>query len=217
MKKIIIADDHKIILDGLITLLENEKDIEVIATALTGEEALALIDKHDEIDILVLDINMPEMDGIEVTEQVKSRYPEIKILILSMYKRSEFIKNLIKAGADGYILKNAGKNAFLEAINTLFIGERYFGKDVLDAMLDSYQNNKEEEKLEIIELSKREKDVVQLITQEMSTTEIADKLNLSIHTINSHRKRILDKLDVKNTAGIFRYAIRTGIIKDFEL
>ena len=217
MKKIIIADDHQIILDGLETLLENQDDIEILATASTGKQVLELIDQHDEIDILVLDINMPLVDGIEVTKQLKSRYPEIKILILSMYKRSEFIKNLIKAGADGYILKNAGRAAFLEAINTLYSGERYFSKEVLDVMLDSYQEKGEKEQLEIIELSEREKEVVRLIAQEMSTAEIAESLHVSVHTINSHRKNILYKLDVKNTTGIYKYALRSGIVKGFEL
>lgn len=217
MKKIIIADDHELILDGLISLLDGEEGFSIVGTAINGVELLELIEKAEEVDVLVLDINMPEKDGIEVTKEVKEKYPEIKIIILSMYKRSEFIKNLLKAGADGYILKNSGKETLVEAINTVHAGERYFSKEVLDTMMDSYTEERADRDLAIVELSEREKEVVRLIVQEKSTAEIADELYLSSHTINSHRKNILNKLGVKNTAGIFRYAIQTGIVKGFDL
>ena len=215
--KIIIADDHKMVLDGLCALLENEESIEILTTAGNGEEVLKLVEQNTEIDLLVLDINMPIVDGIDVTKAIKAKYPEIKVLILSMYKKSEFIKHLVKAGADGYILKNSGRIILLEAINSLMRGERYYGKDILDTMLDDYIEQRPEKDMKVIELSEREKEVVRLIAQEKSTAEIAEALFLSHHTINSHRKSILNKLDVKNTAGIFRYAIQTGIIKGFDL
>ena len=216
-KKIIIADDHELVLQGLIALLETASDIEIVATAQNGQEALDLIQRTEEVDLLLLDINMPELDGIEVTRFVKENYPEIKVLILSMYQRSEFIKTLITAGADGYILKNAGKAVLLEAIEALSKGERYFSKEVLDSMIDSYTEKRKTKDLALVELSTREKEVVRLIAMEKSTAEIAEELFLSAHTINSHRKSILSKLDVKNAAGIFRYALHSGLIKGFDI
>ena len=217
MWKLIIADDHEMVLEGLCSLLENEENIEIIGTASNGQEIIDLVLGHEEVDLVLLDINMPVMDGIEVTKFLKNKYPEIKILILSMYKRSEFIKNLIKAGADGYILKNSGKQILLEGIYTLMEGEHYYSKEVMDTVIESYTEKRDTKDLAQVELSEREKEVVRLIVQEKSTAEIAGILCLSTHTINSHRKSILNKLDVKNAAGIFRYALHSGIIKGFDL
>lgn len=216
-RKIIIADDHALILDGIKSLISTDASLEIVGTSNDGEEVLRLIDETEEVDLLILDINMPRMDGIEVTKALKSRHPEIKVLILSMYNRSEFIKTLIAAGADGYILKDSSRDVLIEAIQTLCRGERYFSKEILENLIDSYVETDKSRDLIRVELSDREKEVVKLIAEEKSTVEIADELFLSVHTINSHRKSILNKLDVKNTAGIFRYAIQTGIIKGFDL
>lgn len=217
MKKIILADDHKMILDGLSSLLGSERDVSIIGTAMDGEKLLQLVDDSEEVDAIILDINMPVLDGIEVTKTLKSKYPEVKIIILSMYNRSEFVKSLLKAGADGYILKNSGREVFLEALNTVSTGKRYFSKEVLETVMESFTESREDKDLTIIELSDREKEVVRLIAEEHSTSEIADILCLSVHTINSHRKSILNKIGVKNAAGIFRYAVQTGIVKGFDL
>ena len=216
-RKIIIADDHALILDGIKSLISTDASLEIVGTSNDGEEVLRLIDETEEVDLLILDINMPRMDGIEVTKALKSRHPEIKVLILSMYNRSEFIKTLIAAGADGYILKDSSRDVLIEAIQTLCRGERYFSKEILENLIDSYVETDKSRDLIRVELSDREKEVVKLIAEEKSTAEIAEALFLSVHTINSHRKSILNKLDVKNTAGIFRYAIQTGIIKGFDL
>lgn len=216
-RKIIIADDHEIILDGLKSMLETETDIEILATANNGIDLISLIEEVEEIDLLVLDINMPGKDGIEVTKEIKMKYPEIKILILSMYKRSEFVQQLISMGADGYILKNAGKQMLLEAINTLVEGGSYFDEEVLKTIDKTSSQDRFTKDMEVVDLSQREKEVIQLIVSEKSTTEIADILCLSKHTIDSHRKSILNKLDVKNVAGIFRYALQSGLVKGFNL
>ena len=216
-RKIIIADDHALILDGIKSLISTDASLEFVGTSNDGEDVLRLIEETEEVDLLILDINMPRMDGIEVTKALKSRHPEIKVLILSMYNRSEFIKTLIAAGADGYILKDSSRDVLIEAIQTLCRGERYFSKEILENLIDSYVETDKSRDLIRVELSDREKEVVKLIAEEKSTAEIAEALFLSVHTINSHRKSILNKLDVKNTAGIFRYAIQTGIIKGFDL
>jgi len=215
--KLIIADDHQMILDGLSLLLQNEEGIEVIATAKDGEQLLHEIDINDEIDVVLMDINMPNIDGIEATKRIKAKYPEIKILVLSMYKQIEFIKQLIKAGADGYILKNSGRNILMEAIGEVLKGKRYFGRDITDALVESFIERRKAKDLQTVELSEREKGVVRLIVKDMTSDEIALKLNLSVHTINSHRKNILSKLDVKNIAGIYTYALQSGIVKGFDI
>ncbi|MCG8574881.1 MAG: response regulator transcription factor [Flavobacteriales bacterium] len=215
--KLILADDHRIFLDGIEALLMTEPGIEILAKVQNGQQVLETVDNESEIDLMILDINMPVIDGIEITKMIKQKYPEIKVLILSMYKKSEFIKTLISAGADGYILKNSEKQVLLEAISTLISGERFFSNEIQESIIDSFTSKQFSKDIEIVELSEREKEVVQLIVQEKSTAEIADILHLSQHTINSHRKSILNKLDVKNAAGIFRYALQTGIVKGFDL
>lgn len=216
-KKILIADDHELILEGLNMLISTEPSYEIVGTAQTGTEVIELVGKLDELDVLIVDINMPGMDGIEVTKILKKKHPEIRILILSMYNRSEFVKTLISVGIDGYILKNSGRDILFEAIDTLYRGERYFSKEILNNLIESYVETNQEVDLARVELTDREKEVVRLIVQEKSTAEIADIMCLSLHTINSHRKNILNKLDVKNTAGIFRYALQTGIVKGFDM
>lgn len=216
-KKILIADDHELILEGLNMLISTEPSYEIVGTAQTGTEVIELVDKIDELDVLIVDINMPEMDGIEVTKILKKKHPEIRILILSMYNRSEFVKTLISVGIDGYILKNSGRDVLFEAIDTLYRGERYFSQEILNNLIESYVETNQEVDLARVELTDREKEVVRLIVQEKSTADIADIMCLSLHTINSHRKSILNKLAVKNAAGIFRYALQTGIVKGFDM
>ncbi len=215
--KLIIAEDHELIIDGLSLLLRDEQDIDIIATANNGKVLLEVVESSPEIDIILMDINMPVIDGIEATKIIKGKYPEIKILVLTMYKKVEFIKQLVRVGADGYILKNSGKSVLLDAISTLLEGSHYFGKEILDTMVKSFVEKNNTKDLQLVDLSEREKDVVRLIVKDMTSEEIAKQMCLSLHTINSHRKNILSKLDVKNIAGIYTYALRSGIVKGFDI
>lgn len=215
--KIIIADDHQIILDGLRLLLEKQIDIDIIGEARDGEEVLEKVRTSEELDLVLLDINMPRKDGIEVTREIKARYPEVKVLIVSMYNKKEFIKSLMEAGIDGYILKNSGKEELLKAIFSLAKGEPYYSGAITKTIATSYQKVKVFDGPLDIDLTDREKEIIALIAAEMSTAEIAEKLFLSVHTVNTHRKNILSKLEIKNAAGIVKYALQTGIIKGFEL
>ena len=215
--KIFIADDHQIILDGIRHLLASESTIEIIGEALNGNAVLEQLDKLNEIDVLVMDINMPEKDGIEVTRFLKLEYPEIKILIMTMYNRVEFITNLMEVGVDGYILKNSGKQELLKAIHSVAMGDPYFGDSVTKTIMRRYQKSRVFNSAMEINITPREKEIIKLIAQGLSSFEMSEKLFLAENTINTHRRNILSKLNVKNSAGIIRFGIQTGIIKDFEL
>lgn len=215
--KILIADDHQMILEGYVSLLETEEYIEIIGQALNGEQVIEEVRKAEELDIVVLDINMPKKDGIEVTQLLKQEFPEIRVLIVTMYNRKEFILNLMEVGVDGYILKNAGKKELLNALNSLAKGEPYYGKEITQTIVKSYQKNKIFDSPMDIDLTAREKEIIQLIGEGLNTQEIGEKLFLSTHTVNTHRKNILSKLEVKNSVGVIRFGIQSGIIKGFDL
>lgn len=214
--KLLIADDHQMILDGLKVLLDQVDRFEVVGEASNGQEVIEMVKKAEELDIIVLDINMPEKDGIEVTTELKKSYPEIKILIVTMYNRKEFVKSLMETGVDGYILKNAGRDELVNAIDSLSKGEPYYGKEITKTIMKSYQKERVFDSPMDIDVSEREKDIIRLIADGLSTQEIGEKLFLSTHTINTHRKNILSKLNVKNSAGVIRYGIQTGIVKGFD-
>ena len=215
--KILIADDHQIILDGLRLLLNQEEGIKVIAEVTDGEQVINEARKAQELDVILIDINMPKLDGIEVTRLLKTEFPEISILIMTMYNRKEFIRSLIEVGVDGYILKNSGKKELLSALQALSKGEPYFGKEITRTIMKSYQKSRVFDNPMEIELTSREKEIIQLIGDGLNTAEIGEKLFLSTHTINTHRKNILSKLNVKNSVGVIRFGIQTGIIKGFDL
>ncbi len=214
--KVLIADDHEMIVEGLELLLSSEQDIEIVDHAFDGEEVIKKINQLTELDILILDINMPKKDGIQVTKEIKASHPEVKILVVTTYNRKEFIKNLMDAGTDGYILKNAGKYELINAIRSLVKGDPYYSPEITRTVMRSYQKNRIFNNPLDIELSDREKEIIRLISEGLSTQEIADKVFLSKHTVNTHRKNILSKLNVKNSAGVIRYAIQTGIVKGFD-
>jgi DNA-binding NarL/FixJ family response regulator len=214
--KILIADDHELVRDGLKSLLLPEDWVEVLGEASNGQEVLDKIKSLPELDMVLMDINMPVKDGIETTKEIKELHPEVAVLILTMYNRREFVKNLIASGADGYMLKNSGKNILLEAIQSLAKGEPYYEREITKTVMSTFKSVHTYSKPTDVELSEREKDVIRLIYAECSTDQIADRLFISKHTVNTHRKNILSKLDVKNVAGIIKYAIQTGIVKAYE-
>lgn len=215
--RIVLADDHQMILEGLQAMLNGEDEIEVIEEARDGVEVIELVQSNREIDVVVLDINMPRLDGIETTKRIKAAYPEIKVLILSMYNRVEFVKNLLESGTDGYILKNSGKQVLITALKSLARGEPYYSAEITQTIMKSYQRTRTFDHSVYAELSDREKEVIIGIALEKTTQEIAEMLCLSKHTIDTHRKNVLSKLDVKNAAGIVKYAIQSGLVKDFDL
>ena len=208
--KLIIADDHTMFLQGIVSLIEHESGIKIIGKAVNGIEVLNIL-KIQSADIVILDISMPEMDGIELSKILKKEYPFIKIIIVSTHSIAKIISRLIRIGVNGYLLKNAEKAELLEAIYSVADGKNYFSKEVEE----HYSNNSqkiEKQISNITELSSREKEILVLIAQEYNTAEIAEKTFISFNTVNTHRRNLLSKLNAKNTAGLVKYAVENGLV-----
>jgi len=211
MIKIIIADDHLMFIDGIKAILANEQEVKIVDHALNGVEVLSLLERG-EVDIVLMDVNMPVMDGIETTKQVRLKYPKVKIIMLTMHNNREFIYGLIHAGASGYILKNTGKEELMDAIRSVYKGKTFYSEDVKETIMQNISQKPAEQKIEAAHLTDREKEVLKLIAMEHNTNEIAEKLFISINTVETHRKNLLSKLNAKNIAGLVKFALQTGLI-----
>lgn len=212
MIKVLLADDHTIVLDGLAALLEKEKGIHIVDSVPDGNLALKALELH-EIDIAILDIEMPIMDGIETTKIINERFPEVRVLILTMHKGSEFILQLVDAGASGFVLKNRGKEELVDAIETIANGDRYFGDIVTEALIQSRENEKRKKKVQEIILTKREKEVLKLIANGLTTPQIAKQLFIAHSTVETHRRHLIDKTGVSNSKALIAYAINNHLLK----
>ncbi|MBK9420174.1 MAG: response regulator transcription factor [Flavobacteriales bacterium] len=208
-RTILLADDQSIILDGLEALLEQNPAVRVVGRASTGVEAVMRA-RELKPDIVLMDINMPELDGIEATKALLKCSSRTRVLVLSMHDHKDVVQEVLEAGAKGYLLKNVGKEELMEAILTVAAGKRYLAREIRDRMeLPATDTGLKQEKC-YTALTKREKQVVQLICMERTTMEIATALNISPETVNSHRKNIMIKLDVRNIAGLVKYAKDRG-------
>jgi DNA-binding NarL/FixJ family response regulator len=214
--KVILADDHQFILESLEILLSTMPDYEVVASCNNGKEVLVALETHQDIDIVMSDYNMPEMNGIELTFQVRKRFPKIKILLLTVSEDSKTIQDAFKAGVSGYVMKKAGKDEFQKALDTISSGQKYYSESVVFELLNRDKHISElvydnfDEKLS--NLSEREIEIIVLIAKELSSNEIAEKLFLSPATIETHRHNILKKLGIKNSIGLVKFALRNGLI-----
>lgn len=206
---VLLVDDQSIILDGIEALLAPIGQVEVVGRASNGVEAVAVA-KDLKPDLVIMDVNMPGMDGIEATRHVLKVCPATRVLVLSMYGHKEFVLELLDAGASGYLLKNAGKAELIAALNTVMQGGRYLAKEIapLLAAGDRFKDREGETTYGV--LTKREVQVVKLIMQERTTQEIAEALFLSPDTVETHRRNIMHKLDVRNIAGLVKYAMERG-------
>jgi DNA-binding NarL/FixJ family response regulator len=220
MIKILLVDDHKIIRDGIKSLLKEEADIQVIGEASNGRELIDMLPKV-EVDVILMDINMPVMDGFETTKYVTANCPDIKVLVLSMLDHENYISRMMEVGALGYLLKNTGRDELLHAIKMVASGNTYICSDIAINLLkiinDGSVPKVEEpqpnlEKTTNTELSKREIEVLKLIAEGFTNAEIADKLFTSKRTIESHRQKLIEKTHAKNTAALIKYAISKGLI-----
>jgi DNA-binding NarL/FixJ family response regulator len=210
--KILLADDHKIIRDGIKSMLDNNGDIDIVAEADTGKGALELCHSMP-IDLIIMDINMPELNGIELTKILKEEFPNVQVLALTMMNQDEHIRRMIEAGASGYILKSSGSEELEEAIKTVMNGDHYFGKDATDVILKDLVESKGKRKAaRSEELTSRELEVLGMICEELTNKEIADKLYISTRTVDAHRRSLLQKTGARNTAGLVKYALQNKLI-----
>ncbi len=215
MIRIIIADDHPIVRDGLRSALETIEDLQVTGVAANGHEALELINNNPP-DVLLTDISMPEMNGIELTREVSKKFPQVKIIILSMHENDAYINNALQAGAHGYLLKDSEKGELARAIQKVVAGEKYFSKSVSQILVNGLYNKSTEKAGDDHDkggLSKREVEILQMIAQGLSNKEIAGSLFLSIRTVDAHRYNIMQKLNVKNTAEMIKTAVKLKLIE----
>ncbi|MHB8261994.1 MAG: response regulator [Bacteroidia bacterium] len=205
----LIADDHSMFVEGLKSLLKLDKQIHVVADAMNGTEAYNMICKHT-IDLLITDISMPEMNGIELTKKVKKEFPNVKVLVLSMHNDREIVSEILMAEADGYILKNARKHELLNAIHKIANNSTYYCNEILSIMMEKIKKETKVAK-EVKELSARELEIIKLIMQEFSSEEIANTLSISKNTVDTHRKNILEKIKVKTVVGLCKFAFRNHL------
>lgn len=208
MIKVIIADDHEIVLEGIASLVNPKDGIQVVGEAKNGHEVLQILGEK-EADLVVLDIEMPGMDGIETTKIIRKQFPRVKILMLTMYNDINFIRKLIEIGANGYILKNKGKEELVYAVQAIYKGEEYYGDEVSKTLISSM---KIKEVVDEIKLTKREVDVLKLIANGDTTRIISEKLYIAHSTVETHRRNLIEKTGAGNSKGLVKFALEHGYI-----
>ena len=214
--KIHLADDHQVLIDGMLAVLNTNSKFEVVGHSLNGVDLVDTV-KKNKAEILVMDINMPEKDGIEVLKEFSEKGYTCRVIILSSYDDVKLIKEVLKLGASGYLSKQCAGESILEAIEVVSTGKDYFSENIQDKILSSFSghatnNTTKEFQLSNI-LTERELEILKLISLELSGKEIGEKLFISSHTVETHRKNLIKKLNVKNTIGLVKYAIKNNLIK----
>jgi DNA-binding NarL/FixJ family response regulator len=213
MIKIFIADDHEMFAQGVESLLNCESDFTLMGTAMTASDTLRQVAAAPP-DVLLLDINLPDMSGIDVCKQIRNDHPAVKILVLSMFSEKVYVTTMLGMGAQGYLLKNTGKNELCTAIRQLANGKTYFSQEVTDVVMKGLMNQVDEDKTsEAPKVSRRELDVLKLIVGERTTQEIASTLFISEKTVESHRAALLAKLGARNTAGLVKTALQWKLLE----
>lgn len=211
--KLLIADDHELILNGIKDMLRPFKKFKIVATAMNGQQAIDMAMEY-EPDVIFTDISMPVANGIEVAKIISEKLPKTKILALTQHEENEYVLQFLNAGGHGYLLKNSTKNDFIEAIDTVLAGKRYLSDQISQQMINnlvSGKSNETEQEVEI-HLTKREREIIQKIADDFSNQQIADDLNISLRTVETHRRNIMQKLKVKTVVALLKYASLHNII-----
>ncbi len=208
---ILLADDHQMMIDGIKDMLKEDEKLVVAAEANNGQLAYEILAANPyKFQLLLTDISMPLLTGTELCKMVKNQFPHIQVLILSMYNNTTAVKEAVFAEADGYILKNAGRDELLRAIHRIINGGTYFSQDIVPIIYNQYHKQKiKEEQLNL--LTAREKEILSLIVKEFTSAEIAEKLFISKKTVDNHRQHILEKTNCKSTIGLVKFAIKMGL------
>lgn len=214
MIQLLIADDHKMFVDGIESILKGEKDLKVVGRCFEGTAVIDSL-KQVDVDIILLDVNLPGLNGIEVCKQIKSKFPKVKVLAISMFNEQSYVTEILNNGASGYILKNTGRDELIKAIKTVNDGQSYFSKDVTETIMKGLMDHRKGSKARTTlmpKISRREKEVLELIVKEHTTQEIANQLYISLKTVESHRSSLLAKLNARNSAGLVRIAMENKLV-----
>ena len=212
--RVLLADDHALIRSGIATLLQSNKDFVVVGEAEDGEEAVR---KTGELKptVVVLDLSMPKLSGIDATKQITKKYPEVNVLVLTMHENEEYVYQILKSGAAGYVLKSAGKDELIAAIRAAAKGDKFFSPRISQIMAEGYVRRVEQAATEMssgdVPLTRRELEVLALVVDGMTNQQIADQLFISPRTVDTHRTNIMQKLNIHDIANLVRYAIEHGI------
>jgi DNA-binding NarL/FixJ family response regulator len=208
--RIILADDHAIVRHGLSRSFEQEKDIEVIGQTKDGHSTIDLV-RELSPDVVIMDIGMPDLNGIEAARRITKDRPEVKVIGLSMHSSDKYVREMFRAGASGYLLKNCPFEELVEAIKIVVSGKTYVSPSIGDMIIKEYASKADEEKSVFSILSQREREVLQLLAEGKTTKQTAKRLHISPKTVEAHRLRIMEKLDIDNIAQLTKYAIQEGL------
>lgn len=215
--EVVLADDHQMFRDGIKSVLNEEAGISVVGEVGNGNELMTLLSKSQP-DLVITDISMPGISGIEVSKMIKSSYPTVKVLILSMHTNEEFITKAIDIGADGYLPKDTSMKELLEAIRVISHGESYFNKSISDTIIKSMINKSKSKQVagKKASLTNREIEIVLLVVDGLTNKEIAEKLFISVRTVDSHKNNIMQKLHLKSSVDLVKYAIRNKMVNLYD-
>jgi len=215
MTHLAIVDDHSIVLQGLELMLRDAPDLTLAGLYPNGDQLLSALQRGETINTILMDIHMPDINGVELCKMVKRDYPSVSVIGLSMVSEMSLVRLMIKNGASGYLHKNAGKEEVLKALEKVRQGKRYFSEEINDMLIEgTSRGEKAVRKSPFPRLSRREKDVLRLIVDEHTTQEIANKLFISFGTVETHRRNILSKLGARNTAGLVRITLEYKLLED---
>lgn len=213
MTHLAIVDDHSIVLQGLELMLKNEPAVKITGLYQNGAQLLSALQRGETINTILMDIHMPDVNGVELCKMVKREYPSVSVIGLSMVSEMSLVRLMIKNGASGYLHKNAGKDEVVQALEKVREGKKFFSEEIRDMLLEgTARGQKAGNKSPFPRLSRREKDVLRLIVDEHTTQEIADKLFISFGTVETHRRNILSKLGARNTAGLVRITMEYKLL-----
>lgn len=209
--KVLLADDHPVVRKGIASCLLQHEHIQIIGEATDGREALRKA-REMQPDIILMDIDMPHMNGLAVTDLLRKELPKVKVLILSMHSNTDYILRIIQSGARGYVLKDAGTEELLKAIEAINLGEAFFSPEVARAALNQYVKGSGTVNSQVTQLTNREREVLVHIADGLSNKEIASQLGVGVRTVETHRERIMRKLDIHSVAGLTKFAISQGLV-----
>lgn len=215
--KILIVDDHQLVIDGLSAIVKELKEYEIVGKASNGKEAVSLVEMLSP-NLVLMDIDMPIMNGLEACRRIKTNYPQIAVLILTMHNEPSLIRKVMEIGADGYVLKNADREEFYNALCSIAKGKKYFSAEVTESLLNTEGKTKsnfsiDNNTLLLAKLTERELDVLKLIAEGFSNKEIGEHLFISHRTVDTHRTNLMKKLDAHNVAALIKFAIKNGLVE----